>query len=228
MYIIIAGIGLIGSELARRLVDNKHDVVVVDSSKDVCDRVYSELGVVALQGSVARVETLREANVDKADVFVAATGSDTDNLAGAILAKSYGVPQIIVRMRNPAYESAYRLAGATSITRVTDLMVNQMIVEIEKPAVRKVLTIGGGKADIYSVVIPKGARVAGRTVESIAQNSAFPPQCVFVAVLNRETNELTIPRGKQVLNELDEILLISPAEDIKQVTDFLFGGARRA
>ena len=223
MYIIVAGIGMVGGELTRKLVDNKHDVVVVDGDKEICDQLYAEAGVVAIRGDIARIEVLKQAGIERADVFVAATGSDTANLAGSILAKSFGVPEIIVRMRDPAYENAYKLAGVTSITRVTDLMVNQMIVEIEKPKVRKVLTIGGGKADIYSVLIPKGAKVAGKTVESIARNPGFPPQCVFIAVYDRDTKELSIPRGQQIINETDEILLISPAEDIKQVTDFLFG-----
>lgn len=223
MYIIVAGIGMVGGELTRKLVENKHDIVVVDRDKEICDQLYAEAGVVAITGDIARIEVLKQAGIERADVFVAATGSDTANLAGSILAKSFGVPEIIVRMRDPAYENAYKLAGVTSITRVTDLMVNQMIVEIEKPKVRKVLTIGGGKADIYSVIIPKGAKVAGKTVESIARNPGFPPQCVFIAVYDRDTKELSIPRGQQIINETDEILLISPAEDIKQVTDFLFG-----
>ena len=223
MYIIIAGIGLVGGELARRLVENKHDVVALDIDKAICDKLYSDLGVITMNGNIADVEDLKEAGVAKADVLVAATGSDADNLAGAILAKSFGVSQIIVRMRNPAYEKAYNLAGVTSITRTTDLMVNQMMVEIEKPRVRKVMTIAGGKADIYSVIIPEKARVAGLTVEHIAGSPRFPPECLFIAVFDRRTKELSIPRGKQVINANDELLLISPAEDIKKVTDFLFG-----
>jgi len=117
------------------------------------------------------------------------------------LAKSFEVPQIIVRVRNPDYERAYRLAGVTTIIRVTDLMVNQMIMEIEKPKVKRVMTIGGGKAEIYSVVIPKGARVAGQTVESIAKNPKFPSQCVFIALYNHGTKEFVIPRGKHVIHE---------------------------
>jgi trk system potassium uptake protein TrkA len=223
MYIIVGGIGLVGGELARRLVENKHDVVVIDRDKEVCDRLYAETGVVAIQGNISQIETLREANIDKAEVLVATTGSDTDNLACAILAKSFGVPSVIARMRNPAYESAYKLVGVTSVVHVTDLMVNQIIIEVEKPKVRRVLSVGGGKADIYSVVIPRGARVAGKTVESIAKHPAFPPTCVFVAVYNREKDELSIPRGQQLIHQGDELLLISPAEDIKKVTDFLFG-----
>jgi trk system potassium uptake protein TrkA len=223
MYIIIGGVGLVGTELARRLVENKHDVVVVDEDERVCDNLYAELGVVAINGNISRIETLVEANIEKADCVVTSTGSDTDNLACAILAKSFGVPQIIARMRNSSYENAYKLAGVSSVVRVTDLMVNLMIVEIEKPKVRRVLTIGGGKADIYSLVLPEGARVAGRMVQEIARDPAFPPDSVFIAVFNREKDEVAIPRGQQVINEGDELLMVSPAEQIKNVTDFLFG-----
>jgi trk system potassium uptake protein TrkA len=223
MYIVIGGIGLVGSELARKLVENKHDVVIIDADERVCDKIYAELGVVAVNGNIARIETLVEANIEKADCLVASSGNDTDNLASAILAKSFGVPQVIARMRNPSYENAYKLVGVTSVVRVTDLMVNQMIMEIEKPKVRRVLTLGGGKAAIYSLVLPEGARAAGRTVEEIARDPAFPPESVFVAVFNKEKDEVSIPRGKQVINAGDELLMISPAEQMKLVTDFLFG-----
>lgn len=223
MYIIIGGIGLVGMELARKLSENKHDIVIIDADERVCDKAYAELGVIAINGNISKVETLVEANIEKADCMVTCTGNDTDNLACAILAKSFGVPQVISRMRNSSYESAYKLAGVTSVVRVTDLMVNLMIVEIEKPKVRRVLTIGGGKADIYSFVVPKGARVAGQTVQEIARAPGFPPDSIFVAVFDRDKDEVSIPRGQQVINEGDELLMISPADQIKNVTDFLLG-----
>lgn len=221
MYIVVAGIGLVGGELTRRLVEHKHDVVVIDSDKEACENVFSELGVVAIHGDVARVEILEQAGIRKADVLVAATGKDADNLAAAILARSFGVSQVIVRMRNPSYENAYKLAGVTSILRVTNLMVNQMIMEIEKPQVRRIMTIGGGRAVIYSVTIPERAKVAGSTVASIARDPRFPPQCVFIAVYRGESGELLIPRGQQTILEHDELFLISPGEDISAVAEFL-------
>lgn len=221
MYIVIAGAGMVGGELARRLVEDKHDVVIIDHDKEVCDKLYSEIGVVAINGDAAQIDILNEADIGKADVVVAAMIGDVDNLACAILAKSLGVPQIIVRMRDPAYEDAYRLAGVTSIVSVIDLMINQMIMEVEQPEVRRIMTIGGGRADIFTVIIPRGAKVAGRRVEDIVKNSKFPSQCVFIAVYNQETEEFAIPRGEQVINEGDEVFLISTAEDIKEAVDFL-------
>ena len=221
MYIVIAGAGMVGSALARKLMQAKHDVVIIDQNKETCDNMYAEIGVVAIHGNAARIEILNEAAIEKADVAIAATGSDADNLACAILAKSFGVARIIVRMRNPAYEKAYRLAGVTSIVRVLDLMVNQMIMEIEQPRVRRIVTIGGGKADIFMVNIPQGANVAGRSVEAIAKHPKFPSQCVFIAVYSEQTEEFSIPRGERVIREGDEVFLISTAEDIKKAADFL-------
>ncbi|MCK5328762.1 MAG: TrkA family potassium uptake protein [Candidatus Latescibacteria bacterium] len=224
MYIVIAGAGMVGSALARKLMQAKHDVVIIDQNKETCDNMYAEIGVIAIYGNAARIEILNEAAIEKADVAIAATGSDADNLACAILAKSFGVPRIIVRMRNPAYEKAYRLAGVTSIVRVLDLMVNQMIMEIEQPRVRRIVTIGGGKADIFMVNIPQGANVAGRSVEAIAKHPKFPSQCVFIAVYSEQTEEFSFPRGERVIREGDEVFLISTAEDIKMAADFLTAG----
>lgn len=221
MYVVVAGLGLVGGELTRRLVENKHDVVAIDSDAEACEKIYAELGVVAIKGDVARIEILEQAGIDKADVFVAAVGHDAVNLAAAILARSFGLEQVIVRMRNPSYEKAYQLAGVTSMLRVTNLMVNQMMMEIEKPQVRRIVTIGGGKAVIYSVDIPEGAKVAGKTVESIARNPGFPSACVVVAVYRMGSDELLIPRGPQTVLERDEVFLISLVDDIGAVSDFL-------
>jgi len=71
------------------------------------------------------------------------------------------------------------------------------------------------------VIIPQGAKVTGKSVEDITKNSKFPSQCVFIAVYNQEREEFAIPRGNQVINEGDEVFLISTAEDIKEAADFL-------
>ena len=226
MYIVVAGGGMIGGGLVRRLLDNKHDVVLIDQSKEACDKLYAETGVVAVNGNVTSIEVLNDAGVRKADVVVAATRSDANNLACAILAKSFDVPQIIVRMRDPAYKHAYRVAGANTIVRVTDLMVSQMMMDIENPEVRRITTIGGGKADIFIVIVPERAKVAGRSVEDIVGSRHFPSPCVFIAVYNHEREEFSIPRGKQVINEGDELFLISTAENIKKAVDFLIAKNR--
>jgi len=221
MYIVVAGGGMVGGRLVHRLLDNKHDVVLIEKEKEICDKLYAETGVVAINGSATSIEALNEAGIRRADVVVATTVNDAVNLACAILAKSFDVPQIIVRMRDPAYKNAYRVAGANSIVRVTDLMVSQIMMDIENPQVRRITTIGGGKADIFMIIVPEHAKIAGKSVQDIVGSRHFPSQCVFIAVYNQQTEEFSIPRGKQVINEGDELFLISTAEDIKKAVDLL-------
>jgi trk system potassium uptake protein TrkA len=226
MYIIIAGAGIVGGELTRRLLENKHDVVVVDRDRELCDKLYAETGAVVVYGSAARIETLREAGVEKADVLIAATAGDGDNLVCALLGKSLGVPRIIARVRDPAYENAFKLAGVNSLVRVTDLMVNQMVIEVEQPELRSVAAIGGGRANIFSVVVPPGAPVAGKSVKDVTAGPEFPDECVFVAAYNAEKEEFAIPRGNRVISAGDEVFLIANAEDVKTASDLLTGRGR--
>ena len=212
---------MVGGDLARLLAENKHDVVVIDQSKETCDRLYAETGVIAVYGNVAHIEAHKEAEVHKAEVVVAATGSDADNLACVVLARSLGVERIIARMRNPDYEKAYRVAGVDSLVRVTDLMVSQLMMDVEQPNVRRITAIGGGRASIFVVIVPQGAKAANSSVRDIAGRRGFPSQCVFVAAYNPESDTFAIPRGEQVIREGDELYLISSAEDIKQAVDFL-------
>ncbi len=221
MYVIVAGGGMVGGGLVHSLLDNKHDVVLIEQQKELCDKLYAETGVIAINDSATSIEALNEAGIRKADVVVAATGKDADNLACAILAKSFNVSRVIVRMRDPAYKNAYAVAGVNSIVRVTDMMVNQIMMDIENPQVRRITTIGGGKADIFMVKVPDRAKVAGKSVQDIVGSRHFPSECVFVAVYNQQTEEFSIPRGKQVINEGNELFLISAAENIKAAVDFL-------
>ena len=221
MRVVISGGHTVGGELARKLLNQNHDVIVIDKDKERCDKLYSEIGVVAIEGNSAEAGTLEEAEINKADLFVATHANDADNLASAILAKSFGVSQIIVRMHNPAYEKAYRLAGVDSMVRGTDLMVNHILMEIEYPRALNLSTIGEGKANIFMVVIPENAKINRKTIMEIAQNPRFPSECIIIAVYNKDKQEFSIPRGNKVIYSGDELFLISTEENNKQIIDFL-------
>ncbi len=221
MYIIVAGGGMVGGTLAKRLLEDKHDVVLIDSDPEVCNKIYAQTGVVAISGSAKRIDVLKEAGIDKADVLVAATADDADNLACVVLAKSAGVPHLVVRMRDPNYESAYGVIGVNSVVRTTDLMVNQMLIEIENPAVRKIHAIGGGRANIFMVVVPQDARAVGMSIKDISASREFPSECIFIALYNHEKETFSIVRPEHTVSEGDQLFIISVAENIKETVDFL-------
>ncbi len=220
MYIIIAGGGVVGQNLAKELVKD-HDVVVIDIDQDICERIYSEYGAVSINGNATNVNVLEEAGIEKCDVAVAVTGDDANNLAFTVLAKNYDVEQILVRMREPGYESAYKLAGATSVAGVVDMMVEDFVLDIEQPDVRKLLTLSGGKAEISMITIPEDAICAGKKIFDITTDENFPDGCLLAGIFDEEEDELIIPDGASEVQELNQVFLVGAVDVITKAANFL-------
>jgi len=221
MYIVIAGAGLVGGNLAKSLVENHHDVVIVERDKAVCEMFASKVGVLAINGTATDIELLEQAGIRKADVAVAAMPADADNLAFALLAHHFEVPRIIARMRDPRYEAAYRIAGVTRTLNLADLFVRQLVLDIEQPALRQVANFGDGKAFIVVVVIPDGARVRGKTVMEIDQHKDFPRECVIAGIYREETKNFIFPRGDIDVRAGDQVFLAADADNVRKGAEFL-------
>jgi trk system potassium uptake protein TrkA len=184
MYVIVAGAGIIGQQLARVLVENKHDVVIIDKDPDVCEEVYAETGALTIHGNATDIHILEKSGAVKADVILCLMHSAADNIACALISRSLGIPRIISRLRNPRYEEAYTLAGVTTIVRMADLLVNQIIMEIEQPKVRKIMTLRGGEANVYAVKILDQAKSVGMTIKEITEVRKFPQEFLFMGIYN--------------------------------------------
>jgi len=220
MYVIIAGAGILGRSLARILVEHKHDVVVIDIDDKALERCYVETGAICINGNSSQIETLLEAGIEKADVVCCVMKSDADNLALAILAKSYNVKKIIVRMRDPQYEKAYALSGVDATVSITNLVLNQFLNEVEKPDVQRVLTIGEDKAEIVIMKMPENSICTSKTINEIGRNPEFPSQCIIAGILTTEGNFI-IPRGDNVLQAHNIVYLIAKKEVLNKAIKFL-------
>ena len=221
MYVIVAGGGLIGSEVTRRLVESGHDVVVIDIDREVCESVRAETGALTVNGSATDIRVLKDAGADKAEALVCLMRNDADNISCGLLARSLEVPRLIARLRLPAYEQAYRLAGIDSVVRVADMLVDRLTMEIERPRVSKILSLGSGAAEIYAIRIPDGAKVTGSSVRSIAQNGDFPGEAVFMGVFRESDSTFAIPRGDFVLSKGDVVFVVTRTQYIRQASDHL-------
>ena len=221
MYVIVAGAGIIGRQITKLLIENGHDVVVIEKDAEICESLYAETGVLTINGNASDIAVLEKAGALKADVVISLMGSSADNIACSLMAKSLGVPNIVSRLRDPKYSEAYRLAGVTSIVRMADLIVNQLMMEVEQPKVKKIIALGGGSADIYAVKIPAGAKSIDMSVQDITKKRSFPQECVFIGIYKEEAGDFLIPRGGNTLSEGDTVFLASKSQFIKKATDFL-------
>jgi len=221
MYVLIAGGGVFGRGLARELVQGRHDVVIIEQQREICEQITSRIGALTVHGSATDIGTVEEAGIRKTDVAVGALPSDAGNLAFAVLARNFDVPKTISRVRNPRYENAYKMAGVDMAVNMSRMFVRQIVMSIEQPEMQQVATFGRGEASIVVASIPEGARVDGKTVSEIAQNRNFPAECVIAGIYREEEGEFVFPRGPAEVRTGDRVFLTARADDIRKAVRVL-------
>ena len=216
MYVVIGGGGLVGQGLARELSRNRHDVVVVEQDQKTCESLAARTGVMTIHGNATDIGVLEEADIRKADVAVAAMPRDADNLAFSLLARNAGVERTIARVRDPRYETAYRLAGVKRTIGISELFVRQIVLDVEQPTLQQVATFGGGKATIVVVNIPQNAEVDGQAVEEIAADNDFPQECVIAGIYRESEERFIFPRGPIRVRAGDQVFLAADTDNVRE------------
>ena len=220
MFIIIGGAGMVGGGLAKELALHKHDVIVVDADRRVCEDLSATTGVVAVNGSATDADVLEQAQIRKADIAVAAMRNDGDNLAFSLLARRYEVPRIFSRMRSPRNKPAFDLAGVTKTLAITDMFLNQMVLEIERPNLHTVATFGGGKANIVILRLAEGAPAEDKSVAELTSLKDFPSECVIAGIFREATGEFVFPRGSQKFRADDQVFVAAGVDAIRRAGSF--------
>jgi trk system potassium uptake protein len=223
MYVVIGGAGLIGLNLAQKLVDLGHTVSMIDIEPTACRYAREQVGVMAFDGSAVSTETLMEAGIRKADVVVAVLRNDALNLAMVALAKHYGVSRILVRMRHRDFAEPYRIAGATSIISTIDLAVSTMVNAIEYPQIESMMHFEQDQIEVLKLPIPPNSQIAGRTLAEIAQDPCFPKGSLIIGYQAHPHEDLVIPNGNTLLEADSTVLMVTKPGALHQVVDFVQG-----
>ncbi len=222
MYIIIAGGGIAGSTLARELSDHKHDVVVIDKDREKCKLLYATSGVVTVHGDARDIDILRQAGIDKADVLLAVLYRDTDNLTVSLLAKSEGVPKIMVKMRDPSYEKPYRLAGVTHLCDMNSMLRHKVIIELESPVIKVITSLEHGEAQLVMFQIPSNWPAEGIAIQELAKDPAFSGNCIFAGILDESRGKkIIVPHGPDRLYAGNTVFMVAGRRSLKSIEEYL-------
>ncbi|HEY9700646.1 MAG TPA: TrkA family potassium uptake protein [Trichocoleus sp.] len=226
MYVLIGGAGLIGLNLAQQLVDLGHTIALIDINPIACRYAREQLGVMAFEGSAVSTELLMEAGIRKADAVAAVLREDALNLAMVALAKHYGVPQILVRMRHRDFAEPYRIAGATSIINAVDLAVSTMVNAIEYPQVESMMHFEQGQIEVLKLPIPAYSPIAGLSLAQIAQDPSFPEGLLIIGYQVHPHEDLVIPNGNTVIEVDSTVLMVTKPGALHQVIDYMQGSEK--
>lgn len=210
MLVVIVGAGSVGCSIAKELLSNGHDVLLIDPKPEVIGKSGLR-GARWLVGDACEITTLREAKLEEADVVVSATGDDKVNLVVSLLAKSeFGVGRTVGRVNNPKNDWMFDDSWGVDVAVNTPRLMTALVEEaVEIGDLVRLLTLQTGVASLVEFTVPGDSNVIGSTVGAIL----WPHDSTLVAIL-RDEAPIT-PSPDDVVEAGDELFFITTiaAED---------------
>lgn len=213
MNIIIIGCGKVGATLAEQLVNEGHDITVIDTNPDAVKHVTNICDVMGIVGNGVIHSVQREAGIDYADMLIAMTGSDEQNLLCCLIAKKATACVTIARVRNPDYvaERVFikEKLGISMIINPELESANEIYRLFSIPSAIEVDTFARGRIDLMKTILPKNSPLAGMTIKSALGRMSGK---ILICVIERGS-EIIIPSGDAVLQAGDKISFVATRKD---------------
>ncbi|CDC08900.1 putative uncharacterized protein [Clostridium sp. CAG:413] len=208
MYIIIVGLGKLGSTLTKQLSTEGHDIVVVDPDNSVVSSTVDAYDVMGICGNGATYEVLKEAGAAKAKLIIAATGSDELNILCCLFAKHMGTENTIARVRNPDYAGQSQFLrndlGISMTVNPEYETANEISRIIRFPSAANLDSFAGGRVEIARVRIHSDNPLCDMPIHEIRKKTKAK---VIICAVQRN-DSVFIPSGDFVLH-CDDVISIT-------------------
>ncbi|MCX7923183.1 MAG: NAD-binding protein [Clostridia bacterium] len=218
MYIVIVGGGKIGYYLVKTLLPYKHKITVIEPKKELCEKIANQLNISVMNGDGTNLDHLSESQVEKADIFIAVTGRDEDNLIACQLAKrNFGVKRTIARVNNPKNITVFERLGVDIAVSGTSIIADLIEQEVDYSGMKTLMKLKSGKIVLSEILIKESSPVCNKSLKEID----LPKDCILISVIREE--EVIIPNGYTILHNGDYIIAVSSLEDQQELKEFFIG-----
>lgn len=211
MYVVIIGAGEVGSNIAKSLSDG-HDVAVIDIDGSHVDNLMYEVDVLGIQGDGTDLDTLKEANVEQADILIASTDDDETNIVTSSTAMTVTDSFTIARIKNAKFlrtwQQSPRAFGIDHMVATNVLAAENIARVVGLPAAQDVELFADGLVQMAEFEISESSPVANLTVQEADRYESL----TFASVLREGT--VIIPRGETVLKPGDDVIVIGSPESV--------------
>ena len=205
MYIIIIGGGSVGYFLCKALLSEGHEVLVLDKDASKCERFEDDMGSVCVRGDGCETSTLAAAGASRADLLIATTNEDEDNLVSCQVSKhQFGVPRTIARINNPKNEKIFQKLGIDRTISITNLILEHIEGELPTHPLIHLLTMKEEGTEIVEVRVREGSEVIGKHVNKLK----LPPDSLLVLLI-RNGQKPCMPTDDMVLQENDHVIALT-------------------
>jgi trk system potassium uptake protein len=209
MYIIIVGGGSVGYYLCKALLKEGHEVLVLEKDAAKCARLEDEMGSVCVRGDGCEVSTLSDVGAGRAEVFIATTNEDEDNLVACQVAKyKFKVPRTISRVSNPKNEEVFKKLGIDCPVVVTNLILKNIEEEIPTHPLVHLATMAEEGAGIVEIKIEKNSKVVGKAIKDLQL-----PKNSILALLIRNGEKPRVPTPDTIVEDNDRFIALTSLEN---------------
>lgn len=215
MYIIIVGGGKVGYYLAKTLKSFKHDVVVIEPQRELCEKIANDLDISVCNGDGTTIEKLDEVKASKADILIAVTGRDEDNLIACQLAKTnFKMKRTISRVNNPKNIEVFQRLGVDIAVSSTSIIADLIEQEVDYSGMKTLMKLKNGKIILSEILITEQSVVNGKSLRDVD----LPRNCILISVIRDE--EVIIPNGYTVLQSGDYVTAVSSRESQEELRKY--------
>ncbi|MDD5282110.1 MAG: TrkA family potassium uptake protein [Candidatus Omnitrophica bacterium] len=210
MYVIIAGCGRVGAELAKLLSGEDHDVVIIDKSRESFSRLGDSFNGLTMVGNGFDLALLKQVGIEKADAFCAVTNGDNTNLISAQVAKKiFRVPKVFARVYDPQRAHIYAALGLNIIsgTMLLSSMLRDKIIE------SRFSSYLIESKDLGVIEIEVKDNLVGKTIQDINISGEF----IVVAI--RRMQGVIIPDPKTVLKNKDTLMGVVKVSSLQEIRE---------
>ncbi len=218
MKIVIAGGGDLGYYLAKTMLSKGHEVHIIELSMERATDISTRLDEPVIYGNATEIHCLKHANTEGADVFIAVTGRDEDNLIACQLAKrSFNAQKTIARSNNPSNVEVLKRLGIDYVLCDSEIITRVIEQEADSAGAYLVATLNNGDAGIYEYVVGENSPSCGKTLVDIE----LPRASLIVSIVRgRDT---IIPRGNTRILAGDKVIVLSGTSSVKAVQKVIKG-----
>ena len=208
MYIIIVGGGEVGYYLSKALLDEGHEILVVEKDAARSQFIIDKLGSVCVRGDGCEAATLAQVGTARADMLIAVTDDDEDNLVACQVAKhKFNVPRTIARITNPKNEAIFKKLGIDVTISSTNIILEYIEEQVPTHPLTHLLTIRDKGLEIVEVRIPDDSTTVGKAVKELS----LPPESIL-SLLIRKGQKPQVFTADTILKAEDQIIAVTTPE----------------
>ncbi len=217
MKIVLIGGEKIAYHLARRFLSKGYQVMVVNKKEKFCEEIAKKLRALVIRGDGSRRYVLEQLELDRTDLFVALTPNDQDNLVACLTAaRVYGIERPVALVNDPDNKATFQMMGVKNVVSPTEILGSALEDSLFREQITNLLP-SSEKISILRIEMTDKSPATGQAVK----NLPLPKESVIGAIIRE--NEVIIPRGDNVIEEGDILLVLSNPKVQSSVFEVLLG-----